>query len=150
MASAVYILTRERNGKMPLYQVLIYPVAGNNLNTESYVENAEALPLNRLLIQYFLDNYLYTPADANSPLQNLLGADVTGLPPATVITAEIDPLRTEGRAYADKLQAAGITVRYRNYDDVTHEFFGTGAVVDTANEAVQFAAQGLRTAFTTG
>lgn len=145
LASAVCMLARDRGGKMPVYQMLIYPVAGNDSNTESYVENVNAVPLSKPLVQYFLDNYLSTPADANSPLLNLLGANVTGLPPATVITAEIDPLRSEGRAYADKLQAAGITTRYRNYADVTHEFFGTGAVVDAANDAVQFAAEGLRT-----
>ena len=147
MASAVCILARERGGKIPVYQLLIYPVAGNDLTTESYNENADAVPLSRPLVQYFLNYYLPDPAVANNPLINLLGADVTGLPPATVITDEIDPLRSEGQAYADKLRNAGITVRSRNFEDVTHEFFGTGAVVDTAREAVTYAAEGLRTVF---
>ena len=147
MASAVCMMARDRSGKMPVYQLLVYPVAGSDMNTASYQTNANALPLNKPLIQYFLNNYLSTPADANNPLINLNGGNVTGLPPATVITDEIDPLMSEGQAYAQKLQNAGITTRYQNYTGVTHEFFGTGAVVDEANDAVQYAAQGLKTVF---
>ena len=67
--------------------------------------------------------------------------------PATVITADIDPLRSEGAAYAQRLASAGVTVDYRNYSGVTHEFFGMGAVVDQAKQAVDQAARGLRQAF---
>ncbi len=67
--------------------------------------------------------------------------------PATIIAAEIDPLLTEGKAYADKLQAAGVTVQYKVYSGVTHEFFGMGAVVDEAKQAEEFAAEGLKAAF---
>ena len=61
-----------------------------------------------------------------------------------MITAEIDPLRSEGQTLAEKLKAAGVAVDYRNYDGVTHEFFGTGAVVDKAKQAVAQAGNGLR------
>ena len=148
MAAAVCLLARDRQGKMPVYQLLIYPVAGNDMNTASYQTNAAAVPLSKAAVQYFLNNYLASPTDANNPLINLVGATVdTSLPPATVITDEIDPLMTEGQTYANKLQSAGITVRYQNFTGVTHEFFGTGAVVDEAKTAVQFAAQGLQTVF---
>lgn len=147
MASAVCMMARDRSGKMPIYQLLVYPVAGSDMTTASYVTNANAIPLNKPLIQYFLNNYLSTPTDANNPLLNLNGGNVSGLPPATVITDEIDPLMSEGQAYAQKLQAAGITTRYQNYTGVTHEFFGTGVVVDEANDAVQYAANGLKTVF---
>jgi acetyl esterase len=70
-----------------------------------------------------------------------------GLPPATVITAQIDPLRSEGQRYAERLRQAGVPVRFRNFDGVTHEFFGMGAVVDTAKEAVSYAAEGLKGGF---
>lgn len=69
------------------------------------------------------------------------------MPPATIITAEIDPLRSEGEAYAKRLQAAGVPVRYRNFRGVTHGFFSMGSVVDKAKEAVAFAAAGLQNAF---
>lgn len=70
-----------------------------------------------------------------------------GLAPATIINAEIDPLRSEGEAYADKLKAAGVPVTHKLYKGVTHEFFGMGAVVDEANEAMSLAVQQLQTAF---
>ena len=72
------------------------------------------------------------------------------MPPATIITAAIDPLRSDGEDYANKLKGAGVSVVYQNYDGVTHEFFGMGAVVDAAKDAVNLAASGLRNAFGTG
>ena len=76
----------------------------------------------------------------------LKASNLKGLPAATVITAQIDPLRDESKLYGDRLQQAGVTVMYRNWDGVTHEFFGMGAVVDKAKEAVQFAAMNLKQA----
>ncbi len=64
-----------------------------------------------------------------------------------MITAEIDPLMSEGQMYAEKLKAAGVDVSYRNFDGVAHEFFGMGKVVDKAMQAEQFAAERLRQAF---
>ena len=62
--------------------------------------------------------------------------------------AEIDPLRSEGNAYADLLEKAGVNVHYKNFEGVTHEFFGMAAVIDKAKEAQKFAAEGLKEAFT--
>lgn len=67
-----------------------------------------------------------------------------GLPPATIINAEIDPLRSEGEMLAQHLGDAGVSVQQRTYAGVTHEFFGMGAVVDKAKDAVRFAAEGLQ------
>jgi acetyl esterase len=87
-------------------------------------------------------------ADPKSPYALPLKAtSLKGLPPATVITAEIDPLMTEGKAYADRLKKEGVAVNYRHYTGVTHEFFGMGAVVPKAKEAQQFAADELTKAF---
>ena len=72
---------------------------------------------------------------------------MSGLPPATIIAAEIDPLLTEGKTYADKLQAAGVKVQYKVYDGVTHEFFSMGAVIDESKQAEEFAAEQLKAAF---
>lgn len=67
--------------------------------------------------------------------------------PPTIVTAQIDPLRSEGKSYANLLQQASVVVRYKNYEGVTYEFFGMAAVVDKAKEAQQFAAEGLKKAF---
>jgi acetyl esterase/lipase len=77
-------------------------------------------------------------------------SDLAGLPPATVITAQIDPLRSEGQAYAEKLKKAGVTVNAINVDGVTHEFFGMGKVVDSAKSAIEAANADLSHAFSNG
>lgn len=148
LAASVSILAREHHMPMPIYQVLVYPIAGYNFETPSYIENAKAKPLSRDAMKWFFTQYLNSPADGKNHLISLVSEqDLKGLPPSTIITDQIDPLRSEGKDYADKLQAAGVKVRYKNYDGVTHEFFGMGAVIDKAKQAQHFAAEGLKEAF---
>ena len=147
MAANVSIMARDRKVQMPVYQVLVYPVANNDLNSASMKENTNAKPLNVAMMPWFLGNYLNTQAESSDPRISLVKADLKGLPPTTLITAEIDPLRSEGQMLADKLKAAGVNVDYRNYDGVTHEFFGMGAVVSQARQAVAQAAEGLQRGF---
>lgn len=73
--------------------------------------------------------------------------DLHGLPPATLITAQIDPLRSESMAYGKALIAAGIAVETRSFDAATHEFFGLGAVVPQGDEVMGFATANLKAAF---
>ena len=118
-----------RGELLPVHQALIYPVAGYDFNTPSYRENAQAKPLDKSMMAWFFEKYLRQPADGKQPWIDLVNArDVSGLPPATIITAEIDPLRSEGKRYAERLLDAGVPVAYRNFEGVTHEFFGMGAV----------------------
>lgn len=147
LAAAVSLMARDSSVQLPAYQVLVYPIAGYDFNTASYQENAAAKPLNKPMMQWFFQNYLRSPADGKSPLIDLVNADLQGLPAASVITAQIDPLRSEGKALADRLERAGVEVDYRNYDGVTHEFFGMGAVVNEAKQAEQQAAAGLKQGF---
>lgn len=147
LAAAVCMMARDKGVALPKHQLLVYPIAGYDLNTPSYQKNADAKPLSKPFMAWFFDKYLRTPADGKNPLISLVTApNVKGLPAATVITAGIDPLMSEGKAYADKLQAAGVAVKYRNFDNVTHEFFGMGAVVPQAAEAQDFAAGELKAA----
>jgi acetyl esterase len=145
LAAAVAMMARDSNAQLPARQVLIYPIAGHDFNTPSYQQNATAKPLDKPTMQWFFQNYLRTPADSSNPLIDLVHApNLKGLPPATVITAEIDPLRSEGEAYATRLKDAGVDVDYRNYRGVTHGFFGTGAVVTSAKDAQIQAADDLK------
>ncbi|HEX6012720.1 MAG TPA: alpha/beta hydrolase, partial [Geminicoccaceae bacterium] len=151
MAAGVSMLARQHGLQAPVHQVLIYPVAGTDMTTPSYQENADAVPLNKPMIEWFFDKYLRGPADMQEPLIDLVDApDLGGMPSTTLITAEIDLLRSEGQALADRLRQAGVPVEAMNYDGVTHEFFGTGAVVADARAAQQFAGQRLREAFAPG
>jgi acetyl esterase len=148
MAAAVCILARERGLALPVHELLVYPVADNNLATTSYNTYASAVPLNRPNIQYFTGLYFNSSADGDNRLISLVDvADLRGLPPTTIIAAEIDPLQTEGQSLRDKLTAAGVSVQYQLYAGTTHEFFGTYAVVPLANDAQDFAATRLKAAF---
>ncbi|TPG60981.1 alpha/beta hydrolase [Hymenobacter nivis] len=148
MAAAVCILARERGVTLPVHELLVYPVADNNLTTTSYTTYANAVPLSKANIQYFTGLYFNTPADGDNRLISLVDvADLRGLPPTTIIAAEIDPLQTEGMTLRDKLTTAGVSVQYQLYAGTTHEFFGTYAVVPPANDAQDFAATRLKAAF---
>ncbi len=147
LAAAVSIMARDQRVKLPVHQLLIYPVTDTAMDTESYRENADAKPLGKAGMEWFAKHAI-NPGDKNNPILAVLrNPDLRGLPPATIITAQIDPLRSEGQAYAEKLKAAGVAVAYRNYEGVAHEFFGMGAVVTKAKDAVAFAAENLQSAF---
>lgn len=143
LALNVAIRARDEKIQMPTHELLIYPVASTNMNSESYQKNADAKPLNKAMMAWFMKNYTNSPAEAEDPRLNLVAANLKGLPAATVITAEIDPLRSEGKLLAEKLKEAGVKVEYKDYSGVTHEFFGMAAVVKDAKEAQQFAAREL-------
>ncbi|WP_223808930.1 alpha/beta hydrolase [Rufibacter hautae] len=148
LASAVSIMARDNGVPLPVHQLLVYPIANNDTNTPSYQQYANAKPLSKPLMEWFFMHYLRTPADGNSPWISLVDvASVNGLPPATVINAEIDPLLSEGQQYAAKLKAAGINVSSKVYEGVTHEFFGMATVVPEAREAQKMAADELKKAF---
>jgi acetyl esterase len=148
MAVTVSMMARDRGIGLPVHILSVYPVANNDLNTPSYNQYANAMPLNRPLVQWFVDKYFRSPADGDSPLISLVDvADLHGLPPTTIIGAEIDPLQTEGMQLRDKLQSQGVSVTYQLYQGVTHEFFGTYAIVPKAAQAQELAATQLRNAF---
>ncbi|MDV3249779.1 alpha/beta hydrolase [Devosia sp. BK] len=148
LAANVALMAKEREATLPVYQLLVYPIAGTDTETESYLENAEAKPLGKADMEWFFEHVLENPEQASDPRLNLVGRDdLAGLPPATVITAQIDPLRTEGETYAEDLEAADVAVNALHYDGVTHEFFGMAKVVPEAKEAVDAANADLTAAF---
>lgn len=147
LAAVVALMARDKGVKAPVHQLLIYPVVADDMNTPSYQRNANAKPLNKAMMQWFLRHY---GADPQHPYALPAKAQtLRGLPSATVITAEIDPLSSEGESYAERLRKDGAQVTWRQFDGVTHEFFGLGAEVPKALDAQKFAAEGLTRAFTT-
>ncbi len=148
LATNVAIMARDQKVQPPVHMLIVYPVAGTDMTTPSYIANQNAMPLSKGAMGWFIDKTLTTPEDAKSPMLNLTTmADLKGLPPATVITDSIDPLMSDGKMLADKLKAAGVTTMYKNYEGVTHEFFGMGAVVPEAEAAEDLAAHDLKAAF---
>ncbi|MGH7651915.1 MAG: alpha/beta hydrolase [Gemmatimonadaceae bacterium] len=147
LAVATAIMARDKKDQLPLAIISVYPIAGTDTTTSSYMENSMAKPLNRAMMSWFFDKYLNGPQDRADPRVNLMTADLKGLPPTTIINAQIDPLRSDGEILARKLSASGVQVEQKTYPGVTHEFFGMGAVVDNAKAAEEMAADALRTAF---
>jgi acetyl esterase len=152
LATVVSLLARENGDPLPVHQVLVYPVAQLvSADTPSALTYADAAPLNRAMLGWFKERYLPDPSAAmNGLVSPLLVEDLSGLPPATVILAEIDPLLSEGIAYASRLEEAGVDVVWEEYAGVTHEFFGMGAVLPEAQDAVALAAERLQESFGTG
>ena len=131
---------RDQDLRRPTHELLIYPVTSTNLNQPSDMLYENAIPLNTPALAYFYNNYLQGPSLSNDPAVAPINGNLKGLPPTTIIAAEIDPLVSDGQTYAAKLQEAGNAVVYRLYPGTTHEFFGMGAVVDKARQAEQFGA----------
>ena len=123
----------------------VYPVAQTgNISTDSYVDSATAKPLDKAMIAWFVDKLVTSPADKSDPRLDLVHAHLNGLPPVTIISAQIDPLRTDGVLLEQALQKANVSVTRKEYPGVTHEFFGTAAVVKSAKDAQKYAGDELK------
>ena len=147
LAVNVAIMARDKSIKTPLHILAVYPIAQSDMNTASYKKNAAAKPLNKPMMEWFNKHYLNNISEAKDPKISLVNANLKSLPPVTIITAGIDPLQSDGMMLADKLKAAGVSVDTKNYDGVTHEFFGMAAIVPEAKDAQRFAAGELKKAF---
>jgi len=142
LAAAVALAARDRGGPPLSYQLLIVPVIDSAFDTPSYRENAEGYGLTSEGMRWYWRHYLTTDADGRHPYASPLHAPtLRGLPPAFVATAEFDPLRDEGEAYAARLRNEGVPVTHKRYAGMVHGFLGPEANADIA--------QALRSAFHT-
>ncbi len=149
LAAGVSMMAKQKGQVLPVYQVLVYPIAGYDTQTKSYEQYASAKPLDKPLMEWFFKQYLRSPADGNHPLISLVKVpDLKSMPPTTIINAQLDPLLSEGEMLAEKLKAAGVPVNQKTYNGVTHEFFGMATVLPEAKEAQAMAAADLKKAFT--
>jgi uncharacterized zinc-type alcohol dehydrogenase-like protein len=148
LAVATAVAVRGKSVEQPKAVLAIYPITqtGND-GTESYDDSAQAKPLNKAMIPWFLDKLVRSHLDRADTRLDLINADLTGLPPVTIINAEIDPLRSDGAMLETALKEAGVDVTRKVYGGVTHEFFGMADVVRKAAEAQEFAGAQLREAF---
>ncbi len=147
LAAVTALMARDRGGPALRFQLMIYPVTDCSFETGSYRDNAEGYFLTTGMMRWFWEQYLVDPAQADEPYASPLRArDLAGLPPGLCITAEYDPLRDEGEAYAERLRKAGVEVATSRYAGVFHGFFGMGAMLDPAGRAVAEAGSALRAA----
>jgi len=123
LAAALCLVARDRGGPAIAAQYLIYPITDCDLDRPSYHENAEGYFLTRAQMAWFWDHYVPSVEQRREPYASPLRAtSLAGLPPATVLTAEYDPLRDEGEAYAAALQQAGVPATVTRYDGMIHAF----------------------------
>jgi acetyl esterase len=148
LATVVSLMARDQGGPGLVHQVLIYPVTDNDLNTHSYVENATGYVLTREGMRWFWNHYLADSRQGLEPHASPLRAPtLAGLPSALVITAECDPLRDEGEAYAARLRDAGVPVTVTRYDGMFHGFVRMTRILDKARTALDEIAGSLQKAF---
>ena len=149
MATTVAMFARDMKLQAPVALIAVYPVANTSPDTASKKAFVAAKPLNTPMLDWFFKYTLAKPEQASDPRLNLVAAKLDGLPPTTIILAEIDPLHDDGAGLAEKLKAAGVATELKEFSGVTHEFFGMGSVVAGAKSAQDYATSRLKAAFGT-
>ncbi len=150
LAAACALLAKAEGGPALAFQLLIYPVLDSDMTTKSYREHADALVLNRARMEYFWN--LYVPDVAlrtdwrAAPMR---APDLSGLPPALIIGSGLDPLYSEGVAYAERLREAGVEAGHMPFPRMAHAFFQAPALLDDSRAAIDRAGVALRSAFGT-
>ncbi len=143
MATSLVLLLRDIGAPMPTYQVLAYPVTDLYDRWTSYQERGTGYTLDRSQLLWFFENYLPLHYEAEDPYLFPMAADVAGLPPTLVMTAEFDPLRDEGRAYVKKLASAGVSVEHIHAGDQMHGFLLLDRAIGRARELIELLADAL-------
>jgi acetyl esterase len=147
LAAVVSLMARDRGGPRIRAQYLHVPVLDHDFTRPSYRANATGMGLTLAGMKWFWQNYVPDLAKRDEPYASPLRAkELRGLPPAIVVTAECDPLRDEGFAYAGRLRSAGVPVRYMEYAGMVHAFMGWASVVPTGAKAITEVGAELRKA----
>jgi acetyl esterase len=145
LSAVVSQMARDKGGPAIRFQLLIYPVTDADFTRGSYTSNAEGYLLTTASMHWFWDHYIPGKAKRAEPYASPLRAkDLSGLPPAWVCTAEFDPLRDEGEAYAKRLQEAGVTTQLTRFDGLIHGFISMGLVAPKAQAAIDEAVAALK------
>jgi acetyl esterase len=134
LAAGVAMLARDAGGPAIAAALLFYPPTDPTMSMASVQDNGEGYFLTSADMAWFLDHYLPDPDQRTEPTVNLLDADLAGLPPTVIATAEFDPLRDEGDAFAERLRAAGVTVRHLPGPGLIHGFLAFSGLVAAADE----------------
>jgi acetyl esterase len=148
LALNVALLARDDHVTQPVAVVLIHPIAGSDMSRPSYGETLRARPIGMPGMQWRMRHELEDREQMSDPRIDLSGRhDLAGIAPTTIVLAEIDPLRSEGEALAEALEAAGVSTTCTVHEGVTQGFFGLGLIVTKALFAQSEAAEALNKAF---
>ncbi len=144
LAAVVALRARARGGPPLAFQLLVYPMTDATMSHPSIKENGEGYMLTAESMRWFMGHYVRPGTDLrDADVSPLFAEDLSGLPPALVVTAEFDPLRDEGEAYAAALERAKVPVTLRSYAGMIHGFFSSGAIFDAGKKAVDEASRAL-------
>jgi len=151
LAAAVCLMARDRRGPRIRHQGLVYPATDSTtVDRDSYRLYGQEYMLDTAQVLWAREQYLPNLEDRSLPYASpLLAPSHAGLPPATIVTAELDALRDEGRAYAEALQRAGVPVRYECVPGVVHSFFSAQRFLPQARRAVRTIAEELKSSWGT-
>lgn len=142
IAATVALMARDRGAPTLAAQLLLYPMISPQCDTESYRVFGEGYYNPRLALQWYWDQYVPSPVDRDHPYAAPLSADLSGVPPAVIVTAGHDPLRDEGIAFGEALTGAGVRLTHRHYEGAVHGFM-TMPVLDLAQQARRRAGEDL-------
>jgi acetyl esterase len=142
LAAVACLIARERGGPKIARQVLVYPVTDVTRSLRKFAKSGFG-PTD-FEMKWFYRHYLNRPEDATNPLVSPLLADLHGLPPATLVTAQYDTLTEQAEDYADKLEEAGVRVRRREFEGMIHGFFGLVGSLDSSGQAIDWVAADLK------
>jgi acetyl esterase len=149
LAAVCALLARDAGAPRLALQLLVYPATDAACDTQSYTDNGKGYLLEAVQMEWFYDCYTRGGADRADWRVSPLRATVAGVAPAFVLTAEYDPLRDEGDAYARALAEAGVPVTHTSYPGMIHAFYGLNAMFDDSALAIDESARALRAAFGT-
>jgi acetyl esterase len=144
LAAAAALVSRDRHGPKIAFQLLAVPVADLSTRAASHREFADGYGLTKADMEWFGRHYVRTKADIDEPYASVLRADLHDMPPAFVVTAECDPLRDDGEAYAARLREMGVAARAKRYPGMFHGFMNYPEVLPEAREAFADAGAALR------
>lgn len=145
LAAVVSIKARDAGGPPVAFQLLLYPTTDATGSFPSIEENGKGYLLTADSMRWFQGHYLEEGFDHRHPdVSPLFVEDLSGLPPAMVVTAEYDPLRDEGEAYGKRLSEAGVATQVKRYDGMIHAFFQLDSVIPAATGAITDAIEALR------
>jgi acetyl esterase len=147
LAAAVALMARDRGGPRIAFQWLDIPVTDSHMDSDSFREFSEGYLLTKAAMLEGWEFYVPDPAQRSNPYASPMhAADVSGLPPALVTTAELDPLRDEGEAYGRRLEAAGVPTIVRRYDGMIHGFGAFTGILEASRRCRDDVAAALREA----
>ena len=145
LAAVVPLALRDQGGPELRLQILLFPITDHEFDSESMLDSGEGFFLTADAMRWYWAQYLNDPRQAADPLASPLRAtDLSGLPPAMILAAEHDPLRTQAERYASRLAEAGVATEFHCFEGMIHSFANLRGAIDRAEDAMSLVAAAVQ------